>query len=542
MANPAYFPEPMENPNFISRPPDPGPMKLYRTLAQESLYHSPFSGVYRFSELLQEKQGDFLNISRTLSPDDANRLYGLGGQLKFDEPIEEGAASLMMRRKIAENDREYVIGSGMTTGFRRVAGIGVGMAATLLDPINTASMFVPVVGEARFARMVARFGGSVTKARLVAGAIEGAVGSAMVEPFVLLPAMQEQANYGLRDSALNLAYGAGLGSILHAGFGAIGDRLRKIKPHEQDAIFEAAMNNVLKNEPVTSPARVADFVEPEPEVRVTRMEMGGKTAVQVDVIVPGEDRPIFSGTPEQARAAGYTVPDERETIASAAIKDKDGKIHTGKNHPLIAESLMMGDDTPAEFYGATDGFVTSTGRFVDREEAARIAEAASQIQEGHRPDPDIGLSSEITNMRGSLTSQHLDIPANRSIDEIPRRGPDGRFLSKEQRLDMLHAKIESERTRAQSQVKKIDIDTKTDTSRLSSEDMRNTTESDKVANDINSEADELEKQIGNRVSLDDADAIDMEALKQQIKDEVGNPAKREAGVRAGIECIIKNLI
>jgi hypothetical protein len=257
----AYTQAPDENPNFVSRPPDPGFGSLAGTIGWDALYHSPFSGTYRLSQLSLEKYDFFNPDGRTLQPKEAADKYGLGGQLSFSEPIKESAAQLMMQRKIDENDRNYVISSGMNSGYRQAAGIGIGMAATLIDPINFASMFVPVVGEARFARMVTRFGGSVLKARLASGAIEGAVGAAMVEPFVLLPAMQEQANYDLNDSLANLGYGAALGGFLHAGFGAVADRFKKIEPRESDAMFEAAMNNILKDEPVLTPAKLEEFAE-----------------------------------------------------------------------------------------------------------------------------------------------------------------------------------------------------------------------------------------------------------------------------------------
>ena len=52
------------------------------------------------------------------------------------------------------------------------------MVASLADPINLAMMFVPVVGEIKFASMIAKYG--FNKARFAKGAIEGAVGIAAV--------------------------------------------------------------------------------------------------------------------------------------------------------------------------------------------------------------------------------------------------------------------------------------------------------------------------------------------------------------------------
>ncbi len=65
-----------------------------------------------------------------------------------------------------------------------------------------------------------------------------------------------------------------------------------------------------------------------------------------------------------------------ETIVSAAVKYSDGEIRTGKNHASIIDSNPDGD-----LRGSDDGFVTSTGRYVGREEAMTIAKKAGQVGE-----------------------------------------------------------------------------------------------------------------------------------------------------------------
>ncbi len=74
----------------------------------------------------------------------------------------------------------------------------------------------------------------------------------------------------------------------------------------------------------------------------------------------------------------------RETIKCAAIKRSDGIIIVGRNHALCIECSPEGN--------GDQGFITSTARFVDRQEAGRIAYAAGQI-----PKPiDILFSEDIT--------------------------------------------------------------------------------------------------------------------------------------------------
>jgi hypothetical protein len=88
--------------------------------------------------------------------------------------------------------------------------------------------------------------------------------------------------------------------------------------------------------------------------------------------LPGDGEVRAGGRAENLRGA---APAEVITIASAAIR-QDGKVHTGKRHDLIIHAIyaVTGKRVTGE-----QGFVTSAGDFVDREEAARIAIAAGQI-------------------------------------------------------------------------------------------------------------------------------------------------------------------
>lgn len=68
-----------------------------------------------------------------------------------------------------------------------------------------------------------------------------------------------------------------------------------------------------------------------------------------------------------------------ETIQHAAIKRSDGVISVGKQHSDIIASSPFGTCKA----GSTQGFTTSTGRFVGRQEAADIAWESGQIPDAH---------------------------------------------------------------------------------------------------------------------------------------------------------------
>lgn len=66
-----------------------------------------------------------------------------------------------------------------------------------------------------------------------------------------------------------------------------------------------------------------------------------------------------------------------ETIIAAGIKSEGGRVFQGRRHCIILRSA----NPRGSLKGGEQGFVTSTGRFVDRKEAAKIALAAGQIKE-----------------------------------------------------------------------------------------------------------------------------------------------------------------
>lgn len=142
-----------------------------------------------------------------------------------DEGITEEALNILIRRKREEQQRQQIISRAPSGFFPAAAQIGVALGASVLDPLNVASAFIPVVGQARYAQMLRTARTPLARAgvRARVGAVEGAVGAAVVEPIVLGAALYEQADYDLTDSMLNLAFGSVFGGGLHAGFGAIGD-------------------------------------------------------------------------------------------------------------------------------------------------------------------------------------------------------------------------------------------------------------------------------------------------------------------------------
>jgi hypothetical protein len=195
--------------------------------------------------------------SRILTPDEANEKFGIPGRLKFDADVPEPIAQELRTLKTQEIERQDVL-------RRAQAGIGTtltaGLVASILDPLNVASAFVPVVGPGRFAAMAGVMG--VRGARAATGAIEGAVGAALLEPIVLAGARAEQADYDVVDSLLNVTFGAALGAGLHLAGGAVGDRLRA---RERASPFQRAIDDLAReDQEALARTAVAQMVEGRP--------------------------------------------------------------------------------------------------------------------------------------------------------------------------------------------------------------------------------------------------------------------------------------
>jgi len=188
-----------------------------------------------------------------------DRVAGMGLEIKIPEQgIREGALDILVERHREQAARQQVMAraGGGSMGTQLAAGV----AASLLDPLNIASAFVPVVGEARYAAMLGRAASPLGRAgvRVGVGAVEGAVGAAIIEPLPLLAASMDQTEYGLSDSLANIALGGVLGGGLHSVGGAVSDALRRRMATETPAV-ETSLNASARQVPEAQSLRAADF-------------------------------------------------------------------------------------------------------------------------------------------------------------------------------------------------------------------------------------------------------------------------------------------
>lgn len=159
---------------------------------------------------------------------------GVQGLKVQDGQYNRQALDMIVERKRQETIRNDVMSrteySWGGTPVRALATV----AGAVLDPVNIAAAFVPVVGEARIASMLGRtVAGSLERAsaRAAIGVAEGGVGAALVEPLNYYGHTQLQDDYHMSDSLLNIAFGAALGGGLHVTGGLLADKFRASDPY-----------------------------------------------------------------------------------------------------------------------------------------------------------------------------------------------------------------------------------------------------------------------------------------------------------------------
>ena len=217
---------------------------------------NPTSSVFRVKEQIQAYQSSNTYLNR----DELNKQYGHLG-LVFEKDTREGVVDYLVKRKEIEKERQNIISRGPDGKLAKSFFFLESLATSFVDPINIAASFVPVVGQARFANMVARSG--KTLARMKRGFVEGLVGNTAVEPLVYGVAKSEQADYTGYDAFFNIAAGGFLGSTFHVGIGRLGDyiadvrgkpniyqKLAAISPENQTALLKHSIGRVLNGEKV----------------------------------------------------------------------------------------------------------------------------------------------------------------------------------------------------------------------------------------------------------------------------------------------------
>jgi hypothetical protein len=181
--------------------------------------------------------------------------------LSYTEGMTTEWAQMLAERHDTQAKRNDII--ARASGWATIPGA---FAGQLVDPIGLAANFVPIVSEARYAAMAARLGRY--GARAATGFAEGAVGQAMLEPFVYQAAQGDQRDYDFTDALQNVALGGLFGAGAHTVLGGVGDLLRRkgVQAHVEAgdiAVRQAALGQEIDVRPaLRQPEPVASMRQP----------------------------------------------------------------------------------------------------------------------------------------------------------------------------------------------------------------------------------------------------------------------------------------
>jgi hypothetical protein len=228
---------------------------------QSALYNSPTMQITRSVE-------DYNSGGPLLDYETARtKSKAAGVDIKIDpKGMSEGALNLLIERKRFQARTQDAIARGPHGFAAGTAYFLSGLGAAMLDPINVASAFIPVARGLGMADDIARAGAigeagaaltatGRAAARARVGAVEGAVGQAMLEPLTAYRASQEQEDYGITDTLLNVGFGTVLGAVAHVGLGALGDRVANGERGRKAAELIDAANALPGGEPLRIPTK-----------------------------------------------------------------------------------------------------------------------------------------------------------------------------------------------------------------------------------------------------------------------------------------------
>lgn len=381
---------------------------------------------YDYAKVLQANSGEKLD-----KPTAEAAVKQAGVKLEIpDAGYTQEALDILIKRQQDQAARQSTmdrtpwswIGSPVRGAAQLLAGV--------VDPLNVASAFIPFVGEARVASMLAGAGEGVAArlgARAAIGAVEGAGGQAVLEPAVYGLHSQLGDDYHMSDSLVNIAFGGLLGGGLHAVGGSVAEALRVgADPYARFAGLDAKqVSKVLEYEKAMRAGEPAVSVDWTPAMKRAAGfdDMVPATAVEAAVERPPEAPSAVSMAPEAPFAKLYeTTPDSARTEAL-------GTLHDELRTELLTD-IEAGDKSAAGDLAALDKGQVPT-RFEDRVQAeannvmatADMARAVTGVAEPPARFV-VGMASAETR-ETALRSALADMAQGRlpSVDALVRLDP-----------------------------------------------------------------------------------------------------------------------
>lgn len=344
--------------------------------------------------------GAIVRVQKLPRADAEQRIKDSGVKIDVpDDGYSDEALSLLIDRKQEQRRREDLINRGPQSMAGKSARVLASLGASLVDPLNVASAFVPVVGEARYAQLLARATGALGRAgvRGAVGAAEGAVGAALLEPVNYYAHDQLQDDYTMADSLENIAFGTVLGGGLHAGGGAIADAVRGVA--RAAPAVDSPVREVIPAEPVQ---RISD----EAFALSSKID-SGKLSVE-------EFSRVFKDDPALAREVIALRAGDRPTLDAAPFEGVDYRAQAAKElSPNIRAELLADAGNVAPKGEITQlkadlGRITADLEAITKDPAAAFKATAKDLQ-----SQGMSRKKAESQAREQLSTQEADLSAQR---------------------------------------------------------------------------------------------------------------------------------
>lgn len=319
-----FYQEQQDDPNLRNQYHDfakAGTLDVLGATLDETLYYNPLNALDRLAEqkLGSGREGRLLSAEEFRESE-----YFRPGLEAGDEGITTGLAALLADRYDERADFQSTLSRSRGGIGLGAAQFGVAIAGSFADPLNIASVFIPSVGAARFASLSARYGAG--RSKIATGVIDGAIGAAVIEPVVIGAAVAEQdRDYGLMDSFMNIAVGAGLGGSINAmtgGVSAFGRYTRKKRLARLNAVESDKANRISIKQVVN-----------DEEVDLSVIEESVQSRTEAADVVVSEKRVVYQtdGTPVEVEVLDVdgdgaitvrTADGEEKTVDASDLRSK----------------------------------------------------------------------------------------------------------------------------------------------------------------------------------------------------------------------------
>jgi hypothetical protein len=245
--------------------PDVTMSQYINATIEDQLFHGLSSVAFRPLQQIGTRQGV------RISAEQAKEDYGI----EADGAIYEKEAQLIAKRKKDEANRQFFINRGGNGIIRKATGLAVGLATSFFDPLELGASLIPVVGQVRKGKQLAKGASGLTKALsktkgaisklqikeesiakvigpgkvrqgIAIGVVDGAFGTGIFEPLRVMAAEMDQTQYDWTDAAINMGFGAIIGGALRGGMTAASDVIGRISQDTHEAAFRSAYAELLE--------------------------------------------------------------------------------------------------------------------------------------------------------------------------------------------------------------------------------------------------------------------------------------------------------